>query len=310
MAISYVPIIVIITAPDRNIITTTVCVNAIVALAAQVLTCITAAITVAMISLDASARHSCDCHESQHTVSVCHDSGFALSLGAVPRRWPPGPQTPPPQAKKCVNLSSYNYLGFGGVDKFCTPAARKAALEHGFSASGTRTEGGTLPLHRELEREVAKFLQKEDALVLGMGFATNSTILPALFEAGGKGILVLSDGLNHRSIVEGVRLSGAAVRAFTHNSMTDLEAQLKRAVEEGQPGGGEPWRKVFVVVEGIYSMEGDFCRLREIVTLKNRYKAFLYLDEAHSIGAVGPNGRGVTELFGVPTSEAGCDARH
>jgi len=150
---------------------------------------------------------------------------------------------------------------------------------------------------------VAKFLQKEDALVLGMGFATNSTILPALFEAGGKGILVLSDGLNHRSIVEGVRLSGAAVRAFTHNSMTDLEAQLKRAVEEGQPGGGEPWRKIFVVVEGIYSMEGDFCRLREIVTLKNRYKAFLYLDEAHSIGAVGPNGRGVTELFGVPTSE-------
>jgi len=207
------------------------------------------------------------------------------------------------QAKKCVNMSSYNYLGFGGVDAFCTPAARKAALEHGFSCAGTRTEGGTLPVHRELEREVAKFLQKEDALVLGMGFATNSTVLPCLFEAGGKGILVLSDALNHRSIVEGVRLSGASVRAFTHNNMSDLEAQLKRAVEEGQPGSGEPWRKVFVVVEGIYSMEGDFCRLRETVTLKNRYKAYLYLDEAHSIGAVGPNGRGVTELFGVPTSE-------
>merc|ERR1740138_1982754 len=137
-----------------------------------------------------------------------------------------------------------------------------------------------------------------------MGFATNSTILPALFEAraGGQGVLVLSDELNHRSIVEGVRLSGATVRAFAHNCMLALEAELRRATEEGQPGG-KPWRKIFIVVEGIYSMEGDFCRLREIVTLKNRYKAFLYLDEAHSIGAVGPTGRGVTELLGVPPDE-------
>merc|ERR1740138_685803 len=137
-----------------------------------------------------------------------------------------------------------------------------------------------------------------------MGFATNSTILPALFEAraGGQGVLVLSDELNHRSIVEGVRLSGAVVRAFKHNDMVALEAELRRATEQGQPDG-KPWRKVFVVVEGIYSMEGDFCRLREIVTLKNRYKAYLYLDEAHSIGAVGATGRGVTELLGVPTEE-------
>jgi len=208
------------------------------------------------------------------------------------------------EVQKCVNLASYNYLGFGGVDEFCTPVARATALEHGFSAAASRTEGGTLPIHRELEAEVARFLGKEDAMVLGMGFATNSTILPSLFEAkaGGRGILVLSDELNHRSIVEGVRLSGATVRAFAHNSMPALEAELCRALEVGQPGG-EPWRKVFVVVEGIYSMEGDFCRLREIVTLKNRYGAYLYLDEAHSIGAVGPTGRGVTELLGVPTDE-------
>eukprot|EP00928_Gymnodinium_smaydae_P039374 TRINITY_DN26912_c0_g1_i1.p1 TRINITY_DN26912_c0_g1~~TRINITY_DN26912_c0_g1_i1.p1 ORF type:complete len:1089 (-),score=227.97 TRINITY_DN26912_c0_g1_i1:230-3496(-) len=208
------------------------------------------------------------------------------------------------KTKRCVNLSSYNYLGFGGIDTYCTPEARKAALEIGFSSSGTRGEGGTMPIHRELEAEVASYLSKEDAVVLGMGFASNSTILPALFEAqaGGSGILVLSDALNHRSIVEGVRLSGASVRAFEHNSMTSLEAELKKAHEEGQ-SGGKPWRKIFIVVEGIYSMEGDFCRLREIVTLKNRYKAYLFLDEAHSIGAVGPTGRGVTELLGVPTSE-------
>eukprot|EP00929_Paragymnodinium_shiwhaense_P102863 TRINITY_DN6608_c0_g1_i1.p1 TRINITY_DN6608_c0_g1~~TRINITY_DN6608_c0_g1_i1.p1 ORF type:complete len:1106 (+),score=262.52 TRINITY_DN6608_c0_g1_i1:101-3418(+) len=206
--------------------------------------------------------------------------------------------------KTCINLSSYNYLGFGGIDTFCTPAARKVALDVGYSSGGTRSEGGTMSVHRELENEVAEFLQKEDALVLGMGFASNSTILPALFEAqaGGSGMLVLSDELNHRSIVEGVRLSGATVRAFQHNNMEKLEEELKKAVEQGQ-GSGKPWRKIFIVVEGIYSMEGDFCRLREIVTLKNRYKAFLYLDEAHSIGAVGPRGRGVTDKLGVPTSE-------
>jgi 7-keto-8-aminopelargonate synthetase-like enzyme len=206
------------------------------------------------------------------------------------------------EVQKCINLSSYNYLGFGGIDTFCTPAARECAITTGFSAAGARTEGGTLPVHRELEEEVAAFLGKEDALVLGMGFASNSTILPALFEAGGKGILVLSDELNHRSIVEGVRLSGATVKAFAHNSMIELEEKLDHAVQKGQPDG-TPWRKIFIVVEGIYSMEGDFCRLREIVTLKNRYKAYLYLDEAHSIGAVGPSGRGVTDLLGVPTSE-------
>lgn len=208
------------------------------------------------------------------------------------------------EVRRCTNLASYNYLGFGGVDEFCTPAARKCFLRYGFSAGGARTEGGTLPVHRELENEVANFLDKEDALVLGMGFATNSTILPALFEARpeGPGVLVLSDELNHRSIVEGVRLSGAAVRAFAHNNMVALEEHLRQATQKGQPNG-LPWRKIFIVVEGIYSMEGDFCRLREIVSLKNRYNAYLYLDEAHSIGAVGPTGRGVTELFGVPTSE-------
>jgi serine palmitoyltransferase len=208
------------------------------------------------------------------------------------------------ETRECLNLASYNYLGFGGIDEACTPPVKECIVKTGFSA-GSRAECGTLPIHRELEGEVAQFLKKEDALVFGNGFATNSEVLPVLFDkdGNGTGVLVLSDALNHRSIVEGVRLSGTTVRAFSHNCMVSLETELTRAVNEGQPGGGLPWRKIFVVVEGIYSMEGDFCRLREIVALKSKYGAYLYLDEAHSIGAVGPTGRGVADLFGVPTSD-------
>lgn len=208
------------------------------------------------------------------------------------------------ETRECLNLASYNYLGFGGIDETCTPKVKESIMKTGFSA-GSRTDCGTLPIHRELEREVAQFLKKEDALVFGNGFATNSEVLPVLFDkdGNGTGVLVLSDALNHRSIVEGVRLSGTTVRAFRHNCMESLDKELRRAVNDGQPGGDRPWRKIFVVVEGIYSMEGDFCRLREIVALKNKYGAYLYLDEAHSIGAVGSTGRGVADLFGVPTSE-------
>jgi len=118
----------------------------------------------------------------------------------------------------------------------------------------------------------------------------------------GKGVLIISDTLNHSSIVEGVRGSGARVQPFVHNDMTQLEAALQHATECGQPNG-QPWRKIIIIVEGIYSMEGQFCRLREVVALKKKYRAYLYLDEAHSIGAVGPRGRGVTDHLGVPTSD-------
>eukprot|EP00392_Amoebophrya_sp_AT5.2_P009242 g9270.t1 len=195
-----------------------------------------------------------------------------------------------------TNLASYNYLGFGGVDNFCTEfVANCIAGPCGFSTCAARGgHAGTRRIHLELEAKIADFLGKEDALVYGMGFATNSIHIPALVdpEGNGKDCLILSDILNHRSIVEGVRMSGVTVRAFKHNDMVDLEDKLKTA-----------WRKIIVIVEGIYSMEGDFCRLRETVALKNKYGAYLYLDEAHSIGAVGKSGRGVSELLNVPTGK-------
>ena len=208
------------------------------------------------------------------------------------------------EKKLCTNLGSYNYLGFGGWDPICTPAVIQALREHGVSACSSRMEAGHTPVHAQLEETVASFLEKEAAVVVGMGFATNSSIIPVIVDAegNGKGVLLISDALNHSSIVEGVRGSGAKVQPFAHNNMAHLEAILRRATSVGQPGGAA-WRKIIIMVEGIYSMEGQFAKLREIVALKKRFNAFLYLDEAHSIGAVGPRGRGVTDHLGIPTSE-------
>ena len=119
----------------------------------------------------------------------------------------------------------------------------------------------------------------------------------------GKGSLIISDSLNHRSIVSGVRLSGARVKVFRHNDATHLEKVLRAAISEGQPRTREPWKKILVIVEGIYSMEGHMCNLREIVEIKKKYGAYLFLDEAHSIGAMGASGRGVCEHLGIDTAD-------
>jgi serine palmitoyltransferase len=156
-------------------------------------------------------------------------------------------------------------------------------------------------VHVQLEREVAAFVGKPAALVFGMGFATNSLTLPVLVR--GKGTLVVSDALNHSSIVNGVRGSAARVKVFRHNQPEHLERVLRAAIAEGQPRTHRPWNKILIVVEGIYSMEGEVCRLAEIVAIKKKYKAYLYLDEAHSIGAMGRSGRGVAEHLGVDPAD-------
>jgi serine palmitoyltransferase len=137
-------------------------------------------------------------------------------------------------------------------------------------------------------------------MVFGMGFATNSTTIPALCS---KGTLIISDTLNHNSIVNGSRSSGAVVRVFRHNDPDDLEKLLRNSIVEGQPRTRRPWKKILIIVEGIYSMEGEVCRLPEIVELKKKYRAYLYVDEAHSIGALGSSGRGVCEHWGVDPND-------
>uniref|UniRef100_A0A146UBA2 serine C-palmitoyltransferase n=1 Tax=Fundulus heteroclitus TaxID=8078 RepID=A0A146UBA2_FUNHE len=199
-----------------------------------------------------------------------------------------------------INMGSYNYLGFAenNVDFLKTVADK--LQQYGAGVCSTRQEMGNLNIHEELEELVADFLGVESSMIFGMGFATNSMNIPALV---GKGCLIVSDELNHTSLILGARLSGATIRVFKHNNMHSLEKVLREAVCSGQPRTHRPWKKILIMVEGIYSMEGSVVRLPEIIALKKKYKAYLYLDEAHSIGAVGPSGKGVTELFNVNAAD-------
>lgn len=202
-------------------------------------------------------------------------------------------------ARRCINLGSYNYLGF--ADDWmntCGKDVREANSQLPISCSSNRNEYGTTSLHRQLEKAVAEFLGKDDALCFNMGFNTNATTIPALV---GRGDLLISDELNHTSIVNGARGSGAAIRVFRHQDMDHLEEILRQAIVMGCPRTRRPWNKIMVVVEGIYSMEGEYCDLRNVVSISKKYGAYVYLDEAHSIGAMGPTGRGVSEYCGVDT---------
>lgn len=199
------------------------------------------------------------------------------------------------RVQRCLNLSSYNYLGYAEVPGGVDASVLETLDAYGLSTGSARESGCTAVL-RVLEETVARFVGKPDAIVMGMGFATNSMIIPALI---GKGGLIISDELNHASIVAGARSSGARIRVFRHNDAKDLERVLRSAIAEGQPRTHRQWRRILVVVEGIYSMEGAICNLREIVRVTRKYKAYLFVDEAHSIGALGENGRGVCEYTGV-----------
>ncbi|XP_030052194.1 serine palmitoyltransferase 3 isoform X1 [Microcaecilia unicolor] len=202
--------------------------------------------------------------------------------------------------KDVINMGSYNYLGFAEN----SPSALKTVIDtlktYGIGVCSTRQEMGNFDKHKEVEDLMAEFLHVEAAMVFGMGFATNSMNIPALV---GKGCLILSDELNHASLVLGARLSGATIRVFKHNNIQSLERLLRDAVVNGQPRSHRAWKKILILVEGIYSMEGSIVRLPEVVALKKKYKAYLYLDEAHSIGAVGPTGRGVVEYFGMDPAD-------
>ncbi|XP_040575849.1 serine palmitoyltransferase 2 [Lepeophtheirus salmonis] len=201
---------------------------------------------------------------------------------------------------KCINLGSYNYLGYSENTGICTEGAISEISEKGLTLSSSPHEYGKHQTQVELESVVSRFLGVEDAITFGMGFGTNTLNIPSLFNSN---TLVLSDALNHASLILGLRLSKCHVKVFKHNDVRDLERLLRQGLIHGHNKTRRPWKKVVIVVEGVYSMEGSIVCLPEILALKNKYGAYIYLDEAHSVGAMGPNGRGVVDYYNLDPND-------
>ncbi|MFE7528654.1 aminotransferase class I/II-fold pyridoxal phosphate-dependent enzyme [Kitasatospora sp. NPDC057542] len=186
--------------------------------------------------------------------------------------------------ERLLMMSGYSYLGLAGDERVV--AAAKAAVDvYGTGNHGVRALAGTIPLHEELEAEVARFARRERALVFGSGYAANVGTVGALV---GQGDTVLIDKYDHASIVDGCRLSGATVTRFRHNDVDHLERRLKAASTTGVR---------LVIVDSVYSMDGDIAPLPALREVCDRYDALLMVDEAHALGVIGETGGGIEEHF-------------
>ncbi len=193
--------------------------------------------------------------------------------------------------KNYINFSHYNYLGLNGHPEV-NKAAQDAISQYGTSAGASRLVAGERPPQRALEKALADLYKVDDAVVFVSGHATNVSVIGTLFDSSD---LILHDSLIHNSILEGSRSSGAVRRSFPHNDLDSLENLLI----ELRPGR----KRVLIAVEGLYSMDGDYPDLKRLVELKTRYNAFLMVDEAHSLGVLGKNGKGLAEEAGIETRD-------
>ncbi len=192
------------------------------------------------------------------------------------------------QGRPTIMLGSNNYLGLT-ADPRVKQAAIQAVEKYGSGCSGSRFLNGTLDLHVDLEEKLADFLEKEAALIFSTGFQSNLSIISAI---AGRGDYILSDAMNHASIVDGTRLSFARTYKYRHNDMQDLERLLQNCAKDEKAG-------ILIVTDGVFSMEGEICNLPEIVRLARLYGARILVDDAHSIGVLGEKGRGTAEHFGL-----------
>ena len=183
-------------------------------------------------------------------------------------------------------FGSNAYTGLPG-DERIIKAAKDALDKYGSGCAGSRFLNGTLDLHVVLEKEIAKFMGKDEALCFSTGFTVNSGVIACLC---GRNDYIICDDRDHASIIDGRRLSMAKQLKFKHNDMADLEKQLQRC---------EPDAVKLIIVDGVFSMEGDLCNLPEIVRLKKKYNATIMVDEAHGVGVFGRDGRGVCDHFGL-----------
>src|ERR1043165_7665476 len=191
------------------------------------------------------------------------------------------------EGKERITLGSNNYLGLTG-DARVKEAAREALERYGTGLTGSRFMNGTTPLHAQLERELADWMGTEDTLVFTTGYQANVGCLGTILAPGDT---VIADSGDHASILDGCLLSRAKLRPFRHNRLDKLERSLERAAGDG---GG-----VLVVVDGVFSMEGDLAPLPQICDLCERFGARLMVDEAHAAGVLGARGAGTAELLGV-----------
>jgi len=221
----------------------------------------------------------------QHMTSIMGDPYFRVNEGIATNHLTSS------DGVKRVNFSTYNYLGLNG-DERINSAVKVAIDRYGTSVSGSRLIGGEIEPHALLEEKIASFLGVESAIVQVGGHSTNVNTIGNFV---GKDDLILHDSLAHNSIIQGAILSGAKRRFFKHNDMLHLESRLKKLRSK--------YRRVLIVVEGVYSMDGDICDLPELIRLKEEYGAILMVDEAHSIGTIGENGRGVTSYYGIQSDK-------
>jgi 8-amino-7-oxononanoate synthase len=191
------------------------------------------------------------------------------------------------EGRSRIMLGGNNYLGLTG-DERVKQAARDALDRYGTGVTGSRFMNGTLPIHLELERELADWTGEDDALVYTAGYLANTGCIATLLDPGDT---VICDAGDHASILDAVSMSRARIRPFRHGRLDKLETMLERA--EGDGGG------VLVVVDGVFSMEGDLANVPEIARLCREHGARLMVDEAHGVGVLGPRGTGACELYGV-----------
>lgn len=198
------------------------------------------------------------------------------------------------QSTEVTDIDGHKILMFGSNaytgltnDPRVIEAAHKALDKYGTGCAGSRFLNGTLDIHVQLEKELAEFEHKDDALCFSMGFAVNSGVIPAVV---GRGDYIICDDRDHASIVDGRRLSFATSLHYKHNDMEDLERVLMKLPHDAVK---------LIVVDGVFSMEGDLAKLPEIVELKKKYNCSLMVDEAHGLGVFGKESRGVCDHFGV-----------
>ena len=212
-----------------------------------------------------------------------------------PLRVMSGPQAPRTvmDGRPVISLSSNNYLGLA-THPHLVEAALRATRDLGVGSGAVRTIAGTMELHEELERRLAIFKHVEATLTFQSGFTANSGVIPTIT---GERDLIVSDELNHASIIDGVRLSKASRAVFPHRDVDGLERVLRESRAKGGPKGA--YEHVLVITDGVFSMDGDIAPLAGICEVAERYEAAVMIDDAHASGVLGRNGRGTVDHFGL-----------